>query len=453
MGLFEENNEWINQVPIDHPENPELDQRLKAAFEHLSRPCANENIKVALKNLIRFGLVVELPSPSTSPPTSSLAVNIAQTLLEDKPCEYKFGLKLDPSPSIEAADIPHRSRLLFWYLSQRLHINIFLFSTRSKAHKFVAEGARSSIGFIHNIDSYLGTSEFLALTTSRHQPKNSAVIYASSPMEYESEFPVAVFRDEARLRESKQKAVYTVNKQDCNEAIHRACIERLQGIVKGAVAGVIKKRKLKPGQTREMFMIQERERVYRDVKGRERLPRNTLELAVTILKHEHGLGNEFQIYDIHKIQNDGRKSLEIWIRMVELEFNNTWDSVQKEAADQQKEKKAAKTTKIRMIEEPDGPSGDHLSHENIEANQGTKQATVRSDGPNGGSSHNEDDHTGDHDEDDDTGDHDVDDDTDGDSIRTCTVSLGQILRSDLEPHSEDIIDILQDRQAAITDDI
>ncbi|KAF9358967.1 hypothetical protein BGX26_000509 [Mortierella sp. AD094] len=274
---------------------------------------------------------------------------------------------------------------------------------------------------------------------------NNAIIDAPSPMEYESEFPVAVFREGARLVKLKQKAAYTVNKQDCDKAIRRACIERLQFIIKGAVTGVTKKKRLNSGQTREALMLQERERVFRDEKRRVRLPRKTLDLAATILRNEHGLGDEFQVVVMRRIQIDDSKNFEIWARTVELEFNNTWDSVQKEAADQQKERKAAKTAKIRTTEEPDGPSGGHLSHEDIEACQGTKQTTVRSDGPNGPS---------DYDEDDDTSDHGEDDDVGGDGIRTCTVPLSQILRTDLrESHYEEIIDVLQDRQAAITDDM
>ncbi|KAG0006402.1 hypothetical protein BGZ65_008447 [Modicella reniformis] len=64
---------------------------------------------------------------------------------------------------------------------------------------------------------------------------------------------------------------------------------------------------------RSEVMKQAGDGLYEQEISRKRLPRNTKELAVNLIRHEHGLDQDFQV-----------KALEIWRSTVELEFKRMW---------------------------------------------------------------------------------------------------------------------------------
>ncbi|KAF8946388.1 hypothetical protein BGZ46_005788, partial [Entomortierella lignicola] len=230
---------WEDQVADvlrKQTEDEEFQSRLALAHEGVS--AHNENTKKTLSNLLMFGLAVEDSALSS---VDSLARNISRTLLNasnstGKPCPYHFKLKgLDSSQlSREQLEIPVPSRLLLHYLSQKLNINIYLFSTKSKPHFFKANGTKTAIGFFHVVDSFLGSSKFLVLTKSRNSPRisHSHQLSSSSPLSslppssstpagFQSEFSVARYREEARSRTS-HNLIDGITKQDCEDAIKAA---------------------------------------------------------------------------------------------------------------------------------------------------------------------------------------------------------------------------------------
>jgi len=174
LEFFVADKQWIAKAPRPL-ESAELQHRLASAFSQVRAPKGAEDLKKTLKELLVFGLVAHLPDPhlpdSTSTPSlAQYIVDFLNKLLS--PFEEKH-----PKHSFSFLSMQEvvRTKLFFHFLAFFLHVNIYLFSSQSKAHLFKTEEATSSIGIVHHVDSFHGTSEYLALAEARTPPKFSMV--------------------------------------------------------------------------------------------------------------------------------------------------------------------------------------------------------------------------------------------------------------------------------------
>ncbi|KAG0215543.1 hypothetical protein BGX28_009591 [Mortierella sp. GBA30] len=93
-----------------------------------------------------------------------------------------------------------RRKLFIKKLSEEIHMDICLLSSRSKAHFYKKDGVMTTVVVFHAIDSYLGTSEYLVLTS----PTNSTTADISHvPPALES--PPLALHKPAQLRSSNKK--------------------------------------------------------------------------------------------------------------------------------------------------------------------------------------------------------------------------------------------------------
>lgn len=208
---------WLDKL-LKPSHNPEFELRLRQAYSHPLCSSNNENIKQTLRNLRTLGLVVEVE-------TTGFAHSIANSLLNypstnSKPCPCRFELQIGPDPNSKLA-VPSRSHLNLYLLSVRLQIDIYLFSTRSKAISFRQPGATSSIAFLHRVDSYININEYLVLIPS----KTSIAVTNSIPLppasRYVSEIPIATFREQRRTRIKRAR-------DDDNALAKEECLEHLK---------------------------------------------------------------------------------------------------------------------------------------------------------------------------------------------------------------------------------
>lgn len=170
---FAVDTQWIHKAPSP-VDNAELHHRLASAFIQLD-PKGSEDLRKTLKALLPFGLVVHIPSPSSaSPSVSSLpTLSLAQYLVKFLNDLLSSNEDKHPTHSFSFLSMQEivRTKLFFHFIAFFLHVNIFLFSSQSKPHIFRAENATSSIGIVHHVDSYHGTSEYLALAEAKTPPK------------------------------------------------------------------------------------------------------------------------------------------------------------------------------------------------------------------------------------------------------------------------------------------
>jgi len=198
---------------------------------------ARENLFLAQQTLAQYGLVVkqeptalslETSSPSTASmmSTVSIAHYIANTLLNfslinNKPCSHSFKLTLGPALPPTFIQIPPRSRLLLRHLSRRLGIRIFLFSSRSKSRQYGEDTSKPSIGFLHHVDSFHGTGEYLVLAASRNQPSTHMIL--DTFQKFHSTTPPAVIRFGARRPTRGTKRTFDqVSEAECQAYFKRA---------------------------------------------------------------------------------------------------------------------------------------------------------------------------------------------------------------------------------------
>jgi len=185
--------------------------QLLAAFQDNETSNGRENSHRALYKLAEHGLVVQAAAtPATlatlATPATSIAHFITSTLLNhtapNHPSQHNFQLQLQSQPG--SMLIPDKSRLLLRCLAGHYNINIFLFSSRSKARRFTSPNAVHTVGFFHHVDSYFQTSEYLVLTGAQ-QPLPIQQVPAP-PQQPGGGAPgsVAVFRTQARGQTQQQ---------------------------------------------------------------------------------------------------------------------------------------------------------------------------------------------------------------------------------------------------------
>ena len=226
-------NTWLAGIP-QGPTNFDVDHwrtfrdRLQSAYQYSkTTPFSNEHACQALTVLARFGLVVE-KSSSLEGSSVPLSKYIGDTLLNfslihQKPCEHGFFLKSPSGDETNLLRVPARSHLLLLCLAEKLQIQVYLFSSRSRSRLFTPRGATASeysIGFFYNVDSYHTTGEYLILAPSA-RPLDVSRIPTRQPAspKYSSSIPVALFKSEKGKgplkRKRPQELTEELTKEDC----------------------------------------------------------------------------------------------------------------------------------------------------------------------------------------------------------------------------------------------
>lgn len=203
---------WMSSVPACYTKDEDLAARLLAICHQPSCIAHNENQRKTLQGLLDHGVVVDCES-------QGLARYIADTLLNynikaqapSPPAQFRLVLG-----SGEDIAIDPRSRLVLWHLSRRLKVTIVLVSTRARPHVFAPEYSHAVIGFLHRIDSYHGTSEFLVLNKARTPPLNRMIV-DPLPAPVQSH-PAATVRTEGKRAPQRRE----VSKDACRDAIEYA---------------------------------------------------------------------------------------------------------------------------------------------------------------------------------------------------------------------------------------
>ncbi|KAF9574644.1 hypothetical protein EC968_005874 [Mortierella alpina] len=382
--------QWMHAVPA-FTNDEELARRLRAACDQPLSVAHNESPRITFQRLLEHGLVPDCSS-------SGIAQYIARTILNwsinlEKPSPFDFRLELGPEQSIV---IPSRSRLMIWHIARSLKITIVLLSTRKKSHVFAVERPHATIGFLHRVDSYHGTSEFLVLTKTRTPPVSRISVDAPPAL------PCP--HDAATLKDFKGKAiarkrVFEVNK-DHAEVLRQHAIKKARDVIKST--------KRLPGQSETEFRTTALEAFKTSQTSRTRLPRGVLQQAATILRTKLSLDEKFTSERIHAIQGtgSGHDNIVIWTQVVDERLEEVWvESLQQAEKEKGAKGKAAKTTTSTRGGEKET---DLVVDEEIDKKE---------------------------------------------SIRTCTIPLKSVLRPELVPQMDIIVDELEKKQALITDDI
>lgn len=363
---------------------------LKRLTAALALPFGNENMTEALKSLRTLGFVLETPAENPSPCTN-LAHHIACTLLN---FSIHHGTSSPFVFSLQLAQhsisIPLRSNLLFVHLSNILCINIFIFSSRAKPRAYTADSS-SSIAFFHRVDSFHGTSEYCVIAPSSHIPGSDRVLLPAPPPTFQSPVEVATFRRGSRTNlQSTKKKVVSPDLQTCINALDRICADRVATDIRKAVKDIMSKKKFKNGESRESLLATKGPELKHDMMARTSVPRGTLQNALGLLRQEQDLDPCFGYVHLRRLLLDG-VNLTAWIRAVESSFDMSWQQELEQASEE-----------------------DHQRQVKVEEKE---------------------------------------DDSKDEQIRTCTVTLKQILRPDLMEDYSDIVEIAEGRQRAISNTV
>ncbi|KAF9181522.1 hypothetical protein BGZ49_004837, partial [Haplosporangium sp. Z 27] len=440
--------QWLEDTPSDLPSNHKLlEDRLQRAFTQLQSPPFNENMLQALKALARFGLVIERAALAES--SVPLACYLVEKLFnfsysQGIPCKHNFSLNLVSAESFASSiEIPARSRILFLFLSRKLKINIFLFSSRAKARCFRVEDAKYSIGVFHNIDSYRSISEYLVIAASRYSSGDGIALVPPPPADCDSDLPEDCDDDQPAAKFRNSKGKYKRAREDNDDDISpeqavrylkRACVE-------ASYTKFANTTKLKKGQAKEQFLEEKRLKMKSDFEAKSRLPQGIMQDAIKVIKKDFGKDDNFESYYLNKkvaaYEENPTSNIDIWKGVVRDNFEVAWRTAEKNEA------KPAKAVKGKSRVENGNDDGD-------DGDDGTGDDDDDDDDGNDGN---------DDDDDEDDENDDEDDENDGEDealsgskeIRTCTVPLKRILRSDVATnHYDDFLSIAQDRQIVIT---
>ncbi|KAF9081308.1 hypothetical protein BGX27_004988, partial [Mortierella sp. AM989] len=324
---------------------------------------------------------------------------------EDGSSPGDFRLRL---PEGEDLAIPLRSKLLLQYAAELLNITIYVFSARKKSMCIKTTGATSSISFFHRIDSYFGTSEYLVIIPSPNIPFVNIPLPKSLPA-YSSDTLAATFRQEMRPRQKRPlEDLSAVRPETCLRLYKRACIHKIDSDVESSIESIAKRTVFKKGDTKQSLLDQEKNRLLNKLRSCVKVPRGIMDNAVSSVKSEYGLSDKFTFMDLQKMLGDAKENVSIWKEAVESNFIRAWsDSIAGSTLGQP----SAVTTDALALE---------VGDEDIELD-GEEEVN---------------------------GEEELDE---KESIRTCTVTLKDILRPDLQDQQDRIISILNRNQTELTD--
>ncbi|KAG0007535.1 hypothetical protein BGZ80_004560, partial [Entomortierella chlamydospora] len=241
---------WVEKALfLPHMKSEELNRQLQLAYEHKSTFDNKENIKRALHNLSKIGLVVEDPDVKES--SSPLAQHIVKSLQTSPP---HFLLQLDDT----TIELP-RSRLLFRRISEVLGINIYVFSSRVRPILFNSQSDQS-IGIFHRADSVNKVSDYVVLIASEHLhvPELEPFPLEEQEGSYQSQTPAATFRKEERQQKRPRPGEFAITQQQCRDEFKNACLEHMRTRVEATTAPVFRQKKFKKGESLDSVLTKKR---------------------------------------------------------------------------------------------------------------------------------------------------------------------------------------------------
>lgn len=215
--------------------------------------------------------------------------------------------------------------------------------------------------------------------------------------------------------------------------VHGYSETRLAQIINDTVTFASNTKKL-AGKSREEFVKEQGEKVFREQTSdqKDRAPRNTKELAVEILRKDHGKGNEFGIAQMDQIRR-GTKTVDyavIWKDVVRTKFTEMWNTALKDV-ERQKSKGATKV-KGKIAGKKDDDVFD-VAESSTSRPGTTAYDSTESSSAAGSSAVVEEDPK---------------------DLRTCSATLNQILRPDLKSETvQKIRETIEKKQEAVTDHI
>ncbi|KAF9429102.1 hypothetical protein BGZ76_001818 [Entomortierella beljakovae] len=253
--------DWLVDAPKPPPHNPENEEKYSMAHDHPLSSGANENTTKALKNLLRFGLVVE---PSGG---NSLAHYIADAVLnyalhknslkEDTSSPFKFSLQLDSGQELW---IPARNALL-----------------------------------------------------------------SKDPPDFTSNTDAAIFRKGKRPRQTRTlEDVSKVDNETCRKIFKRACIDSMEDLVRCGVAPILKKKQFTTERPKEQLLEDKKTELVNTFNRKERIPAGTMTKAVDAVRSEYKLNSDFSSMDLQKIIGDPKDNVLLWKEVVNSDFSQVW---------------------------------------------------------------------------------------------------------------------------------
>ncbi|KAF9080940.1 hypothetical protein BGX27_005166, partial [Mortierella sp. AM989] len=326
------NREWLEKAPEPPPYDPDVERRFALAYSHPITSSANENTTKALQNLLKFGLIAECTEGS------SLAHYIADTVLnhalykdarrdetpnEDPPCEFQLHLGAEGQTII----IPPRSRLMLLQLSDMLGVKIYLFSTRSKPVCFGSPSATpSSIAFLHRIDSYYGTSEFLVIVPSSHTPVVDDLPAQMTASTSSSNVPAAMYRTTKRGNNKRPLQVdNSLTREECIEAVKSACQDSMHSRMTNAITSIFNNKKIKLDEDKQSALSRKCSATKESFLKESNVPKGIMDSALRIVLEAHPqLNSSFSKQDITKKIQPEKKNVDIWHEVVQSSYDPTW---------------------------------------------------------------------------------------------------------------------------------
>ena len=180
---------------------------------------------------------------------------------------------------------------------------------------------------------------------------------------------------------------------------------------------VINKPKLLPGQTEEQFRRSQGDEFRNAELSRTRLPRGVVPKSALWLRAKLFLDDSFTSVNIERIQDKDRSNnISIWREVVETQCDGLWNAALLKA-EKEKEKKAGKPNKKASTSKAEPADGDEEDAHNV-VNQ---EAEIL--------------------------------EKEKENLRTCTVTLRNVLRPDLVQHMDSIVEAVEEKQLLVTDDI
>ncbi|KAG0311651.1 hypothetical protein BGZ99_009999, partial [Dissophora globulifera] len=303
--------------------DPRLNRLAQVAFESAPSPLVQtEHATQALEVLLKFSLVVER-LPATIPPAVSPIAHVIANILNCKTPPPQDAFTATIAKGGEAMRIQVlRRKLLLRELSALLRLEIYLFSSRSKACQFKAHDARTTVVLFHNLDSYYYTSEFLVLAASTRSIKLSppSARHLLS-FKHVAPFNTAEFRTDRRKSKRRAEAV-CLTTEDRKGFLKRACIETLDWEVQGAVA-TLRKKRIGKSISVDQLLEEGREKLRVKLLAAKRLPPGVFDRVTELANEAEGRQN-ITVDMMKNRAGDAESRLHEWRAAVRVGFTKAW---------------------------------------------------------------------------------------------------------------------------------
>ncbi|KAF9566213.1 hypothetical protein EC968_003829, partial [Mortierella alpina] len=247
-------------------------------FKRLGQTGFNENAKLATRRLLDFGLEpVVHDIPSLSPNTAQIA--IAKSIIQLLGCEPP-SFEIGKYMRIEI--VPSDAHYVL--AAKHFQVDLVVFSTKThpRIFKSAFSGTAPAVGLFEIKDSYEKTSEIMILGPSRTPPKASDIEAEQTHLSsYQSEFPLAVFREERR-----RKSCTVTDHADDEAAFKLACLQEIDEQVQSAIKSLTGKRNYKhprPTLTRSDLQATEYARLKAKLQNAARIPRGLMDKALKLV--------------------------------------------------------------------------------------------------------------------------------------------------------------------------